>query len=276
MKKEIKVVTITPEYAADLLKMNINNRTVRPKKVAQLAEQMRKGEWELSNDAITISEGNILLNGQHRLMAVVQSGVPCDFILYTGAPDQAFDVMDTPSLRRVADVISRKGGKSCMKLESSIGRYMNLHNDHLNEWETMYRFANDIQATRREMVNYFEEHGEFALKWVNRVQNVSLRGVRLLSEAQLAGFAMFLEQDMFHSEEKIHEFIKELLIDGMTQHKTILAVRKKLMRHKVKMEILTRSDVMRYLIRAWNDYVTDKEVSCINAKEDSFYFIRPL
>ena len=62
MKPEVKQVIITPEYAAELLKMNINNRSVRTRKVAELADAMRKGEWELSNDAIVISEGNILLN----------------------------------------------------------------------------------------------------------------------------------------------------------------------------------------------------------------------
>lgn len=101
---------ISPKYAEELLKLNTNNRKVRQSKVDSLAESMKKGEWELSNDAITISEGNVLLNGQHRLLAVVKSGVPCNFILYTGAPDSSFGIMDTPSLRRVSDVISRMGG----------------------------------------------------------------------------------------------------------------------------------------------------------------------
>lgn len=89
---------VTPKYAEELLKMNTDNRKVRQTKVDSLAESMKKGEWELSNDAIVISEGNVLLNGQHRLLAVIKSGVPCNFIIYTGAPDSAFGIMDTPAL----------------------------------------------------------------------------------------------------------------------------------------------------------------------------------
>ena len=103
---------VTPKYAEELLKMNINNRKIRQSKVDSLAESMRKGEWELSNDAIVISEGNVLLNGQHRLLAVVKSGVSCNFILYTGASDSTFGIMDTPTLRRVSDVIHRMGGQT--------------------------------------------------------------------------------------------------------------------------------------------------------------------
>lgn len=43
MKKEIKQVVITPEYAGELLRMNVNNRNVRQSKVDALAESMKKG-----------------------------------------------------------------------------------------------------------------------------------------------------------------------------------------------------------------------------------------
>lgn len=165
MKLEVKQVIITPEYAEELLKMNVNNRIVRSKKVAELAEAMKRGEWELTNDAIVISEGNILLNGQHRLMAVVKSGVPCPFILLTGAQDSAFDVMDTPVARRISDAIARKGGKNGVKMESAITRYINIHTDLLNGWETMKRFATTTSASRREVLNFYEKNEKLIDKW---------------------------------------------------------------------------------------------------------------
>ena len=134
MNFSIKFVEVTPKYAEELLKMNTNNRKVRQTKVDSLAESMKKGEWTLSNDAIVISEGNVLLNGQHRLLAVVKSGVPCNFIIYTGAPDSSFGIMDTPAVRRVSDVISRMGGSNSVQAEAVTTKFINLNYDHSNGW----------------------------------------------------------------------------------------------------------------------------------------------
>lgn len=276
MKLEVKQVIITPEYAEELLKMNVNNRVVRSKKVAELAEVMKRGEWELTNDAIVVSEGNILLNGQHRLMAVVMSRVPCPFILFTGANDSAFDVMDTPVVRRISDAIARKGGKNGVKKESAIIRYINIHTDLLNGWETLKRFAGSPSASRREIMNFYEKNEKLIDKWVKKVESIVGKGVRLAPEAQLTALAIFLERDLDHDEGKIVGYLKALLLDGMTQHKTVLAIRKKLMLHQMKKERIDRHDILRYLIRGWNDFLLDREVNFIKTDEDSFYFIRPL
>lgn len=275
MKQEVKQVIITPEYAAELLKMNINNRSVRTRKVAELADAMRKGEWELSNDAIVISEGNILLNGQHRLMAVVKSGVPCPFILFTGARDSAFDVMDTPVVRKLSDAIERKGGKSASNIATALTRYIRLHEDKVNEWETIKRYDFHTCATRRTTVKVYEANEKVIEKWIKKVENVNKKGCHLIPIGSLAALAIFLELDMLHGEERIESYIKALLIDGATQHKTILAVRKKFMLHKMKKERIDRTDQLRYLIRGWNDFLFDREVNYIKTDEDSFYFIRP-
>jgi hypothetical protein len=101
------------------------------------------------------------------------------------------------------------------------------------------------------------------------------RGVRLASEAYLASLAIFLERDLGHEEQKIEDYLNALLIDGETQHKTILAIRKKLMLHNMKRERIDRHDILRYIIRGWNDYLLGREVTYIKTDEDSFYFIRP-
>ena len=102
------------------------------------------------------------------------------------------------------------------------------------------------------------------------------KGVRLAPEAQLTALAIFLERDLDHDEGKIVGYLKALLLDGMTQHKTVLAIRKKLMLHQMKKERIDRHDILRYLIRGWNDFLLDREVNFIKTDEDSFYFIRPL
>ena len=67
---------ITPEIAMSLLENNDNNRSISKGTVLAYANDMLAGNWdERVGEAISIDENGILRNGQHRLSAVVQSGV---------------------------------------------------------------------------------------------------------------------------------------------------------------------------------------------------------
>ena len=276
MNFSIKPVTITPKYAEELLKMNTNNRRVRQQKVDSLADSMRKGEWELSNDAITISEGNVLLNGQHRLLAVIQSGCTCPFILFTGAPDSSFDIMDTPTVRSVADVIQRKGGTNTTRASAVVSKVVNWDVDFENRWDTVYRFDRKSKATRKELIEYYENHRQQVDMWLAHAESVIKKGTPLVQITTLAAFGVFLNVTMRHSEEKIVAFFKELIIDGVTKNSTILYARKRLMRHKMKTEVLPSNDDVRYMVRSWNDYVLGRQSQIIKANEDGFRYIKPV
>lgn len=68
------LMLITPEMAAAMLQKNAGNRQIRPSVVAQYADQMKRGQWQVTHQPIaTDSEGN-LVDGQHRLSAIVSSG----------------------------------------------------------------------------------------------------------------------------------------------------------------------------------------------------------
>lgn len=77
---KVKTIDITPEVARQLLARNSGNRPVRQMKVDQFAAAMARGEWSAYADPglalARLPDGTTRLqNGQHRLLAVVQSGV---------------------------------------------------------------------------------------------------------------------------------------------------------------------------------------------------------
>ena len=73
-----EVTTITPEMAKEMLEHNYEgNRNMRKTYVAQLANVMKSGRY-MSENGQTIVMGEddgVLYDGQHRLAAIVQSGV---------------------------------------------------------------------------------------------------------------------------------------------------------------------------------------------------------
>lgn len=74
---KLKTIVVTPVKAKQLLKGNFNNRAVDAKRVAQIARTMKGGNY-LDKRGLQFS-GKQLVDGQHRLLAVVRSGATVVF-----------------------------------------------------------------------------------------------------------------------------------------------------------------------------------------------------
>ena len=98
-------VLVTPELARQFLEKNDGNRVVRPRTVDTYAQNMKDGEFLFSESMICISPEDKLLNGQHRLLAIVKSGVSVYMTLAYGVPETAYAYMDTGSKRTSADLL---------------------------------------------------------------------------------------------------------------------------------------------------------------------------
>lgn len=127
-KKEMKmsitikseVITLTPARAKELLKMNTSNRPLRKGKVETLKGIIDRGEWKLNGDAVRVSITGVLLDGQHRLSAVVAGDKAVETFLITGLPDEVFNTIDVQSTPRTsADVLAIKGHKNTATLAAS-------------------------------------------------------------------------------------------------------------------------------------------------------------
>lgn len=103
MKTE--VVTITPNQAQQIIETaNIDNRRIRENNVKWLSEQMIKNEWMLTHQGIAFSENGKLLDGQHRLLAVIKANKPVSFMVTSGLPEDSFKVIDCGERRSLADL----------------------------------------------------------------------------------------------------------------------------------------------------------------------------
>lgn len=80
------VENITPEIAKNYLAMNCdNNRRIQQRRVDVYAEMMKAGEWKLNGEGIHFDSNGHLLNGQHRLSAIVKSGVTVQMLVVKNA-----------------------------------------------------------------------------------------------------------------------------------------------------------------------------------------------
>lgn len=65
---------VTPEMAKEWLNHNIINRKVQPRRVDSYAVDMASGNWQYNKETIKFNKRGDLVDGQHRLLAIIKSG----------------------------------------------------------------------------------------------------------------------------------------------------------------------------------------------------------
>jgi len=101
MKTEL--MTVTPDIAREWLKKNHHNRPIVKASVERYARDMTAGEWKVTHQGIAFAPDGSLLDGQHRLMAIVASGVSVVTNVSQGVSEDVFIAMDGGRSRKMAD-----------------------------------------------------------------------------------------------------------------------------------------------------------------------------
>lgn len=107
MRAEIEY--INPAYAKQLLEQNCKNRKLSQKTVDRYASDMKEGRWESNGQGIILTAEGKLLDGQHRMAAVVQAQCNVGMLVVRGVPEAAFHTMDSGRARTLSDVLSVRG-----------------------------------------------------------------------------------------------------------------------------------------------------------------------
>jgi hypothetical protein len=94
---------VTPEMAAAWLTANTANRAVRRSHAVSLARLMRAGEWRLTHQGVAFDRSGHLIDGQHRLLAIVEAGVPVEILVFVDCPDDTFGALDRGLKRQLRD-----------------------------------------------------------------------------------------------------------------------------------------------------------------------------
>jgi hypothetical protein len=123
------VERISPRKARLLLTQNGRNRNLRMARVRELSGAMKRGEWELNGETIKIAEGGMLLDGQHRLEAVLHSGVTIESVVVRGLPIVTQDTIDTGRRRRLSDVLTLEGYPDAIALAAALNVLHRYRND---------------------------------------------------------------------------------------------------------------------------------------------------
>lgn len=147
------VMLITPEIAADWLEnRNVENRrksNVAARKYARLIQAKR---WKCTHQGIAFDRDGFLIDGQHRLMAIVATKVSTKLFVIPfveGMDDNTFDVLDSGHRRQAAQLLKGPGANA----RAAAARYLGVVDGSFGPES---QIAQDIVATSVETPDVLE------------------------------------------------------------------------------------------------------------------------
>ncbi|WP_406000722.1 hypothetical protein [Streptomyces sp. NBC_00829] len=178
---QYNVLYITPQLAEKWLRQNTHNRNLRERVVNGYATDMRDGNWVEDGQSIKFAKGDVLLldsppirggallDGQHRLSAIVTADVTVRMLVVSNLPDTTQDTMDTGAKRSLGDVLKLRGEDHYVTLAAALLRVYVWKQGARKNLKT----AGRSRPTHRQLLRVLDEHPELrrSAEMASRVRN---------------------------------------------------------------------------------------------------------
>ncbi|MEI6187061.1 MAG: hypothetical protein WCP46_00975 [Alphaproteobacteria bacterium] len=260
---------ITPQMARELLKGNNSNRSLNENRILFYAKAMKNGEWkEDTAEMIKLSISNNLIDGQHRLHALIKANASIYMHVAYNISESVFDVLDTGKARSAGDILSSKGIPNPTKISSSISGYYNLKKGN--------RFMHQQKSTtlsNQEVLKYYNEKPEFWQKVANKARVWEGKFSRVLPLSFIASHYVLFSEISIESAEV---FFTQLCTGENISNATMHTIRKCFLDDKLNISKIPTNNKSIYILKAWNAFRMKKEIKRIIfdlSKED---FPRPI
>lgn len=239
-----RVEKIGPEQAQFYLRKNVNNRPLSRFQVVKYATIMEQGRWQLNGEAIIIAGDGTLLDGQHRLAAIIMSGMTVECLVVEGLPREVFATLGTGAKRNTGDIAAMLGCKNATWVAMTLSILYRLEVGLIDQ---------TVSAPNDKIEELLQRYPEVE-KVVADAGASAIR--KFFSIGLFAGFYIWLT--LKHPKEA-EEFFGQLKSGvGLISGSPVLLFRERMLgikRGKVKLQY---REAVALLIKAWNAYLTGK------------------
>lgn len=250
-----EIILVTPDIAEDWLGRNSHNRTLRNSQVTFLAGAITRGEWKLNGDAIRWSSDGVLLDGQHRLWAIIEADTPVETMVTWGLDPETQETMDAGARRSLKDALQLRGIPSAIAMAAAVTYWWRYQNGAV-------RYGNTRPSVAQGVAVFDNNPGlREAMSEAGR-----LRGRYRVSQA-MATAAIYEFQAI--DPDAAGVFVDKLFSGiGLEEGSPILALRRWLERQSISGAGARASTVVTHalFIKAWNAYRDGRSVDQLNWK----------
>jgi len=243
---DLQMVKVTPSVAAQMLEQNTEiNRSIRHGHLEKLCYDMKHGLWDSNNgetlkfkDPENDAKWGEMVDGQHRLTAIIQTGKTFTLPCLIGVSEDSFATLDSGSSRTFADILAQKGHVGTTSLAGGVATLEQFYIGNFRK----------KQLSHRALLARFEKHPNIA-EYVTDFNR--LRKVFRPSEAI---FLSYVIQSI--APKKGAQFIQRLATGGSTEGTPVHEVRERLLNLRIKgptgHKVIAKDYVIGSVFKAWN------------------------
>lgn len=250
-KIKSKTEVITPKIAAGMLEQNTMNRNVSSIQVERYTQAMLSGEWLENGQTITFAEDGTLLDGQHRLLAVIKSGIPTSFLVVRNVPKKAMATIDSGIIRTLAHVLDIKGVPNS-RSAATVTKLLYVHDIA----DAEMRLSNCKESQRNALLEEFYEANRSAIDLATSVAG-SGKHHFVASHMGLC-YVLFARKNPAKADVFFH-----LLKTGenLTARHPVMTLRGKLLDNRLNRGKLNVRETIALYTKAWNAFINGKPLS---------------
>lgn len=263
--------TVTPMMAKRWLEKNTKNRSINEDNLNGIIAEMNKENFHLTGESIKIAKDDTLLDGQHRLSAIVKSGRAVKMLVVRNLDNDAFKYIDTGRPRRAADVLAIEGIKNPSKIAATVrfilnfkkGQYVAVaHNKGKRNKERV------TNATVSEFVAKNKESLYDSYPYGFNKQN------KLISGVTLAAFHYIFKGI---NDDAADDFCHKLANGAdLPQTSPIYLLRAKLLHDVRSTKKMSNLERIALVCKSWNLYRTGKKVTILKWDSTKEAFPKPI
>lgn len=244
-------VKITPELAQHYLTFNRNNWDVIPARIEGYADEMRRGEWKENGSTIVFSKSARLIDGQHRLQAILKAGVSIFMLVVYGCDEDSQVTIDVGRTKKAKGVMVVEGLPTW---EAGVaGTALHTIINHANGLP----LSSNVRRNNREIQNYYLEFPAVKAS-VTAVSELPRKGVLITHSKALVLHYLFAQKDVPAAD----EFMQRLFLgDSLARSSPIYQLRQKLNEARIGGKRYSLREEYHACIKTWNAVRARKSMS---------------
>ena len=249
----VSLVYITPEIAEHYLSYNTQNRKESVSSISFLTQQMNKGLFIENGESIVFDKNMKLTDGQHRLMAIINSGKSYHIPVVKGVNIKSMATYDTGKNRSAADVLSINGFKNANLLSTFI-KLINKYEKNGSKASKPLSYSRDEQLTNQQILNYCKDNYDWLYRIILDVTNIYVKSeIKVISKSYFCYMVYMIGGK--NPDQMVYQFMKNIYGLNRTQDTATSYLYSKLYKSKVNKEPLGFYWVLGMTIKAWNYFI---------------------
>lgn len=258
MKAENILVTVA--LAEQLLQGNIENRNLNEKIVLRYAEEMNAGNWKNNGESIKIAPSGKLLDGQHRLHAILKSNRAVQMLIVRNVDESVIDTIDVGKRRSFADWLSIRGEKNTAALASAInilGNYFTYYSQ-----DNILEGKSGKSRSFPELEKILDQHPDVRYSTTHVCANKN--SSRWFTPSILVAAHYLFSRISEVSADKFFDALETGI--NLEQHSPLLTLRNLGIRWESYKEKPAAFERLAIIIHAWNAYTQGRKIKTLSFK----------